>query len=128
MRITDIPSPGRFTGSATLRKETVRSLSFIQKACWANPSRKPEIIDSMKSFFDECMGFIAEYERQYLPDPGPEGQPSDPPQTPQEGEDKVEAPQVAESTQDATTEAPTTAETTSEVKLPSILRNKRTKQ
>lgn len=109
MRVIDLPGPGRFSGSATLRKEVVRAISFCEKAVRVCPDQKPMILKTMSEFMDHAMARIAELEAMYdsAEPKTTETNPTD--------EDKGE-----EKDQEKPQDEP-------EVKLPSILRKRKNK-
>ena len=71
MRLIDLPSPGTFAGSATLRKDLVRAISFAQTAfVRTNGERTPELAKTLKICLDHALGEIAKLEVPENPSEG----------------------------------------------------------
>lgn len=128
MRLIDLPSPGVFAGSATLRKDLCRAISFSQTAFARTGGKEtPTLAASLKV----CLLYaLSELEKLHVNDwdqDTVEAHVSDP-----EANDDVEATTVPESQPDSHVEAPAASgevlpDVDKPTPLPSILR-KRNKQ
>lgn len=124
MRLIDLPAPGRFAGSATLRKDIVRAIDFAQRASWRGSSdTTPEIVLSLEVCFRAALDELAklhkgsEAPQELTGDDQSQSEPQGGTDVPEENETPQKAVQsVSEVVHKENTPA-----------LPSILRKRKTK-
>lgn len=124
MRITDLPTPGRFAGSATLRKDICRAIDFAQRASWRGTGNNtPEIVLSLEVCFKAALEELSKLHKgqELMDDPESSTEPdtgTDVPENTNEPQNALQG--VSEVVHKENNQASAPA-------LPSILRKRKTK-
>lgn len=68
MHVTKLPNPGRISNSLLLRREVVKSISYIETS--RRPSGKHPAADDLAAFLDAASAYVKTFVEAAPPAPG----------------------------------------------------------